>query len=176
MIDKFLNFFQVREQLREHSVDGLNVYSSGRLPNHFRLDRAENLLPIILTADPGNMIVKSPLKDGYIAALHGWDAEFDENMQASLYAVGPYFKRNYTIRNVNMIDHYNLLCHVLGIRPRENDGDWPKMEKSLKPPGDGFFPDDYRNDEEYLDYSASANRLGSLVIFIYCSLILALLF
>lgn len=146
------------------------------MPIHFHLDRAENLLPIILTADPGYTIVKSPLRDGYVSALHGWDAEFDDNMLASMYAVGPYFKRNFTLRNVNMIDHYNLLCHILGIIPRENDGDWPKMDKSLKPPtGEAYFEDDYRN-EEYADYFYSSTEAIKMSYLLWINLFAILTF
>lgn len=112
------------------------------------------------------MIVKSPIQpDNNLLGLHGWDGEFDDNMSAMMVAMGPHFKKNFTLREMSMVDHYNLLCHIMGIRPRDNDGDWLLVEKALEPPED---EEDYENDDDfyYEGYSSSADKI-LLNIFIF---------
>lgn len=53
-------------------------------------------------------------------------------MRTVMYAFGPAFRSNYVSKPLSQVDHYNLFCHVLDIKPKSNNGTWSHVEKLLK--------------------------------------------
>ena len=53
-----------------------------------------------------------------------------------MYAFGPKLKRNFTGQALMMTDHYNLVCHLLGIVPNPNNGSWSHVQDMLAPEGE----------------------------------------
>lgn len=63
-----------------------------------------------------------PLSSRIYKGNHGYDPFRLEDMRAIFLATGPGLKKGYVNGPVNMVDHYNVLCHLLGIPPRTNNG------------------------------------------------------
>jgi hypothetical protein len=66
-----------------------------------------------------------------IAGNHGWD-----NKQAVMHPIfiarGPAFKENYVAEPFETVNIYALLCHLLGINPRPNNGTVENVRHILK--------------------------------------------
>ncbi|MBP3683324.1 MAG: alkaline phosphatase family protein, partial [Rikenellaceae bacterium] len=59
---------------------------------------------------------------------HGFDC-FDRDMSMVFYGTGPAFRKGYEQRSFQDLNIYLILCHLLGIEPSENDGDWRAVRK-----------------------------------------------
>ena len=59
---------------------------------------------------------------------HGFD-NFEREMSMVFYATGPAFRKCYEQRSFQNLNMYIILCHLLGIEPSENDGDWHDVRK-----------------------------------------------
>jgi hypothetical protein len=53
-------------------------------------------------------------------------------MHSLFRAVGPAFKQGYIARQFENVDIYPLLCHLMGIQPAPNDGDFNRIKHILK--------------------------------------------
>lgn len=53
--------------------------------------------------------------------VHGYDNE-EPSMHAIFMAKGPLFAKGAKLKSVNMIDLYNLFCHILNIKCGHTDG------------------------------------------------------
>ncbi|KAH9369292.1 hypothetical protein HPB48_012368 [Haemaphysalis longicornis] len=40
-------------------------------------------------------------------------------------------KRNYVLKPLVNVDHYNFMCHALGLEPKPNNGSWARMDEGL---------------------------------------------
>lgn len=85
---------------------------------------------------------------------HGYDAAFVEEMDAIMYAYGPDIKAGQVIEEMDMVDHYGLFCHLLGLSPRPNNGSTEmydevlsKFADSSEEEKDGADDDDDDDDE-----------------------------
>lgn len=171
-------------QLRQSLVKGLNVYKSNKLPPRYRIKHPSRLLPIIVTSDEGYHLSVPNIKNKVIpsesseesnsasaeAGFTGYDPDHVEESRAILYALGPDFRIGYTGPPVKQVDHYNLFCKLLDIRPKDNDGTGKRIEKLLKgaeedDSSDSDDDDSSSDSEEDDDDGASALTL-SLSLFI----------
>lgn len=72
-----------------------------------------------------------PVWDMIYTGHHGYDPYSVEEMRAFMYAFGPMFKQNFTSKPLMMTDHYNLVCHLLGISANPNNGSWSRVQDML---------------------------------------------
>lgn len=49
-----------------------------------------------------------------------------------MYARGPGLKKNIVSKPLMMIDHYNLICHLLDVQAQPNNGSWIRVQSMLK--------------------------------------------
>ncbi|CAG2177133.1 unnamed protein product [Oppiella nova] len=86
---------------------------------------------------------------------HGFDPEYVEEMRAIMYGFGPAFRKNYTSEPLEMVDHYNLFCNLVGIPVNPNNGSEDRVEKLLKEAEDDENSDesDYDSDDDDKDDS-----------------------
>src|SRR5690606_11666773 len=63
---------------------------------------------------------------------HGFDPTTSSEMRAIMLAAGPKLKAGFTSRPIVMTDHYNLICHMLDLEPRPNNGSWSRIKPMLK--------------------------------------------
>ncbi|XP_018599105.1 bis(5'-adenosyl)-triphosphatase enpp4 [Scleropages formosus] len=79
----------------------------------------ERIQPIILVADEGWTIVQR----GNLSLLgdHGYDNSLP-SMHPFLAAYGPAFRKGYRLSQMNSVDLYPLMCHILAIQEKPNNG------------------------------------------------------
>ena len=77
----------------------------------FNDDKYDRIGDIILVADLSKVFWSRGKKN---AATHGWDNSKQE-MQATFYAWGPAFKKNFKINNFENVNIYPLVAHILGL-------------------------------------------------------------
>ncbi|XP_054156958.1 glycerophosphocholine choline phosphodiesterase ENPP6-like [Oppia nitens] len=127
-----------------NKLEGIKVYKRDDIPDEFHYKHNKNVLPILLTVEMGYEIAvpSSPGKvypggETHIApdppsgGNHGYDRHI-KDMRGIMYAFGPALKNNYLSEPLEMVDHYNLFCHILGITPLPNNGTDSKVTKMLK--------------------------------------------
>ena len=65
------------------------------------------------------------------AADHGYDNSLP-SQRAFFRAFGPSFKTNYRMKGFSQLDIYPLMCHLLGIEPRDNNGSLAAVQEMLE--------------------------------------------
>ncbi|XP_054158881.1 glycerophosphocholine cholinephosphodiesterase ENPP6-like [Oppia nitens] len=67
-----------------------------------------------------------------LAGAHGYDSDTNPDIRAIMYGFGPAFRRNYTLAEpLDMVDHYNLICRLLGLPAEANNGSANKIADML---------------------------------------------
>ena len=66
----------------------------------------------------------------YVSGDHGYDSRL-ANMHPIFIAHGPVFKKAYKAEPFESVDLYPLLCHLLDIEPRPNNGSLEAIEHIL---------------------------------------------
>ncbi|CAG0902346.1 unnamed protein product, partial [Darwinula stevensoni] len=113
------------------------VYKTENTPEEWHYGPTSHSPPLYLVADKGYTfsddawLLNTPKDPRYdMIGVHGYNNSFPE-MQAYLIAHGPAFKNGYVSSDnavFNNLDVYPLLCHLLGIQARPNNG---TLEHSL---------------------------------------------
>lgn len=165
-------------QLRQSLVKGLNVYKSNKLPPRYKIKHPSRLLPIIVTTDEGYHLSVPNIKNKVIpsesseesnsesaeAGFTGYDPDHVEEARAILFALGPDFRIGYTGPPVKQVDHYNLFCKLLDIRPKDNDGTGKRIEKLLKGAEDNDSSDSDDDDSDSDSDSDEDDGAGALTV------------
>jgi predicted AlkP superfamily pyrophosphatase or phosphodiesterase len=101
----------------------LAVYRKSEVPARFHYDDNPRITPLVLMAELGwemtthaRYTARKPS-----AGAHGFDNEALQ-MGASFIAAGPVFRSGFTAPPFQNVHVYDLLCHILGIKPSPNDG------------------------------------------------------
>lgn len=130
----------VINDLKKANIRGLNIFKKEDIPNHYHFKNHRLVLPIVLTADEGYYInpindtikMKPPSLKKYLG-FHGYDpyVKSKTDMRGIFYARGPSFKTNFINPPIEMIDHYNIFCHILGINALPNNGSWSRVKNMM---------------------------------------------
>jgi predicted AlkP superfamily pyrophosphatase or phosphodiesterase len=102
----------------------VTVYKKCEMPERFHYCSNPRINEIIAIPDEGWEIVsreKFRNQKKHSAAGHGFDNALP-HMRATFIARGPGLKSNKRIPGFPNIDVYELVCHLLGIKPAPNDG------------------------------------------------------
>ncbi len=114
----------------QYNPEQMRLYRKTELPARFFHQQHERIAPIILLAQAPWIFIR----ESAVARLkadaryleprgsHGYDNS-DADMQATLIAYGPAFKRASTVDKLSMVDFYNVMAAVLQITPAKNAGD-----------------------------------------------------
>ncbi|XP_049525572.1 glycerophosphocholine cholinephosphodiesterase ENPP6 isoform X2 [Dermacentor silvarum] len=122
---------KVYSKLKSLNIKGLNVFKREELPESYHLKESYLTQPIVLTADPGYLFMKIRLQESEkqiprpnrtVGGGHGYDPMKLEDMRTIFLATGPGLKQGFQSGPVRMVDHYNVICRQLGIRPLQNSG------------------------------------------------------
>jgi predicted AlkP superfamily pyrophosphatase or phosphodiesterase len=70
---------------------------------------------------------------GATRGSHGFDPAL-QSMRTIFIAHGPSFRRGLVLPAINAVDVYPLLMTLLGLEPRDHDGDVEALAKVLRPP------------------------------------------
>ncbi|MGI8966918.1 MAG: nucleotide pyrophosphatase/phosphodiesterase family protein, partial [Limisphaerales bacterium] len=96
------------------------TYRSETMPTRYHFTENKCIPPIILVADDGWYLRNH--SSSLNKATHGFDPELD-SMAATFIASGTAFQKGVSLKPVENVHLYNLLCATLGLKPAPNDGD-----------------------------------------------------
>jgi predicted AlkP superfamily pyrophosphatase or phosphodiesterase len=116
--------------LLNHSK-GLKAWSKSQLPPRWHYGTNPRIPEIVVVADSSWSIGTKPDGSSLRGGAHGYD-NLNSDMFSIFYAVGPSFKKNYSFRELNNVDVYNLICRILRVTPSKNDGDPDHIKGMLK--------------------------------------------
>lgn len=111
----------------------LQVYHRSEIPERFHYRRGRNIADILALADEGWSITShETVKPRYVSGgTHGYDNQLI-SMGAAFIAHGPAFKSGITTGPFQNIHIYELLAHLLKIRPAANDGSLDSVRVMLR--------------------------------------------
>uniref|UniRef100_A0A8D0GAI6 bis(5'-adenosyl)-triphosphatase n=1 Tax=Sphenodon punctatus TaxID=8508 RepID=A0A8D0GAI6_SPHPU len=105
--------------LLKNCSSSMKVYLKDEIPDRFHYRHNTRIQPIILVADEGWTIVQNEslpkLGD------HGYDNALP-SMHPFLAAHGPAFRKGYKLKTINTVDIYPMMCYILGLQPKPNNG------------------------------------------------------
>ncbi|XP_072321205.1 bis(5'-adenosyl)-triphosphatase enpp4 isoform X2 [Eucyclogobius newberryi] len=98
----------------------MTAYLKESIPERLHYRNNHRVQPIILVADEGWTIVQT---GNVLHRLgdHGYDNSLP-SMHPFLAAVGPSFRQGYRIGSIETVDIYPLMCHLLSVNGRPNNG------------------------------------------------------
>lgn len=111
---------------------------------------------------------------------HGYDAEFVDEMQTIMYASGPDIRDRVGIDEMEQVDHYNVLCDLLSVKPKANNGSVAILARVLTKHAHkdseegGHSGEDDSNQDDSGEEENDASGEHASAIFIHC-LLLAML-
>lgn len=118
---------------RLEGVPGLSVWRRGEVPSDLHYNRNTALPDVIVSAKKGYLIrglhssnETTPRPHG----IHGYQPDI-EDMRTVFYAVGPDFARNVRTGPIELVDEYQVLCHLLRIPAQVNNGSWERVRELL---------------------------------------------
>ncbi|XP_051876489.1 glycerophosphocholine cholinephosphodiesterase ENPP6 [Pristis pectinata] len=131
---------QVYSSLKK--VKKMSVYKKNEIPDRYHYKGGKFVAPLTLVAQQGWFIIeniqKLPYwrnetgsKNGWQHGWHGYDNELMD-MKGFFLAYGPDFRMNHKVPPIRVVDVYNVMCHVAGMKPLPNNGSWPQVELMLK--------------------------------------------
>jgi predicted AlkP superfamily pyrophosphatase or phosphodiesterase len=106
---------------RLNQIDGITAWAKSDIPAYLHYGASERIMDIVVAADSSWSIATFPDTIVFRGGAHGYDIS-DSDMDAIFYATGPAIKKNYSFKELNNVDVYNLICRILKINPAENDG------------------------------------------------------
>ena len=111
-----------------NNVEGIRAWKKSELPAKWHYGTHPRIPEIVVVADSSwrfGMSDRAPTGRG----AHGYD-NYNPELYSIFYAAGPAFKKNHTIKELNNVDVYNLVCKILKITPAPNDGN-PKVIREM---------------------------------------------
>ncbi|XP_019958951.1 bis(5'-adenosyl)-triphosphatase enpp4 [Paralichthys olivaceus] len=98
----------------------MTAYLKTDIPDRLHYQNNKYIQPIILVADEGWTIVQ---RGNTLSRLgdHGYDNSLP-SMHPFMAAAGPSFREGYRMGNLNSVDIYPLMCHLLSVPPQPNNG------------------------------------------------------
>ena len=109
-------------------------------PKYLHYTKNELIPPILILPSPGwiladqklNTTVDEKVINKIEHGTHGYDPYASKEMQTIFFASGPAFKRGVTMEPFESVNVYPLLAHLLGIKPKPNNGSLSVFKHILK--------------------------------------------
>lgn len=114
---------EIYTALKENE-ENYRVYKKEDLPRHYGFTNHYRIPQIIIIADVGYTITNKAFYEqrSLVAGAHGFDHEAPE-MRTIFFASGPSFASGETVPAFSALNLYELMAHLLGVEPAENDGE-----------------------------------------------------
>lgn len=114
-------------------VEGIKCYDNSLTTTHQSLQYGQHprCLDFTVVADLGYSIKGRSTPKLSSKGTHGYHPHYQE-MDAIFYAYGPSFKKSYVQKRFTNTAVYPLMCHLLGITPAPNDGQWDSVKAMVK--------------------------------------------
>ena len=108
------------------------VYSKQNMPVRYHFAKHRRISPLVFSANQGWYLEDSllPSVKPTIFGLHGYDNSLPQ-MQAVFLAAGPKFPEGTRVGEVQNVDIYSLLAHLLNIKAEKTDGDFARISNLL---------------------------------------------
>lgn len=111
----------------------LTAWAREQIPARYHYgSREDRITNIVLLPDLGWTLdyspAPAPLKK---AAAHGFD-NYNPDMHMVFFASGPAFRKDYVHKSFQNNNLYLIICHLLGIEPAPNDGEWKNIRKMFR--------------------------------------------
>lgn len=131
--------FNVDEDYIDEAVEKINAvghlraFRGDAMPERYHYGtHPTRCANIIIIPDMGWKIDYS--KDGGKAphgGAHGYDS-FEGDMQVVFFGTGPDFKEGYIQKGFQNQNIYLIICHLLGLEPAENEGNWEDIKDMFR--------------------------------------------
>lgn len=120
----------------EGAHPNLSVYRREQIPSRYHYNDHRRIPPILAIADEGWVITSTQRyeqrPESFPGGSHGYDNQL-VSMGALFLGAGPSFRRGVVVPPFENVHVYELMCHLLGIEPADNDGDLAAIEAVLIP-------------------------------------------
>lgn len=99
------------------------VYRKQDIPEYYRIKNHPRTPEIMMVADIGYTITSRSFLEsrGVSGGAHGYDHR-EPDMRAFFLAYGPAIKENTVVEPFQLVHIYELMTHLLGLKPAPNDG------------------------------------------------------
>ncbi|GIY81643.1 hypothetical protein CDAR_307661 [Caerostris darwini] len=133
--------------LKTDNISGLHVYRRRDIPESFHTKNASRLGPIVLECDQAYFVKALSDADKRVGDItyyqyvgeHGYSPNVSTDMRGIFLATGPDFRSGITTKPVQIIDLYNIMCHILKIEALPNNGTWDHVKSMMRTSTDGPF-------------------------------------
>ncbi len=120
----------------KHAHPKMKVYLKQYLPNYMHIKNNKRTAPLLLLPNPG-WLIDTGRDDHPVFKLqyfnrgeHGY-SNLVKDMHPDFFAFGPCFKKGEKFDKIRMVDVYPLMCAIMDIKPRLNNGSLDNMNKLL---------------------------------------------
>jgi predicted AlkP superfamily pyrophosphatase or phosphodiesterase len=124
----------VYKTLKSHA-NHYRIYKKKNLPKRYHYRHSRRVFDLIIVADLGYTILTPKYKKRFLKSLpagtHGYDPR-NMQMHAIFLARGPTFKKGAKVKAFKNINIYDLMCHLLDLKPAANDGSLDNVKMVLK--------------------------------------------
>jgi predicted AlkP superfamily pyrophosphatase or phosphodiesterase len=110
-----------------------HVYARANVPARWHYEGNPRIAPIVGVMDAGWTLTTRAHRPGRgeTGGNHGYDSD-DPLMRATFIAAGPAFRRGVVVPPFQNIHVYDLICHLLDLRPASNDGSLDSVRTTLR--------------------------------------------
>ena len=130
---------EIYEAIKAKLPPQAHIYKKDEIPERFHYSGSRRIAPIIISPDPGWVIMtrerydrmKAAGKPGAVRGSHGYDNASVE-MRALFIAHGKAFRKGYVAEPFSNVEVYNVMCRILGLKPAPNDGNLENVKGMLK--------------------------------------------
>ncbi|RUS81015.1 hypothetical protein EGW08_011220 [Elysia chlorotica] len=106
------------------------VFKRENVPAHFYYSKNRRIPPVLAVAKDHFSFVTDKEPMPYNLGNHGYDNR-NQNMHPFFLAMGPSFKKNYSVDTFNSVDVYPLMCQLLQLTPAPNNGSMDIVKELL---------------------------------------------
>ena len=111
-----------------NAAKGVSAWQKEDIPDHLHYGNSPRFPGIVVVSDSTWSIGTGTKTAGYTGGAHGYDNAFTD-MHSIFYAEGPAFKKGISVPSFSNIEVYNIVSHVLGLDPAQNDGELSRVSE-----------------------------------------------
>jgi predicted AlkP superfamily pyrophosphatase or phosphodiesterase len=122
------------------NLEHTTCWKKAEIPARLHYSESPRIAPIVCSSDEGWITTSRKRYDDWMEDVddkerprgaHGYDNKY-QSMQATFIAHGAAFKKGFIAEPFENIHVYNLMCHILGIKPAPNDGNFETVRGMLR--------------------------------------------
>lgn len=127
---------QPKEEFREKaltalkSIDHIKVWERDEVPSRLHYGSNPRIKDIIVEPDLGYSVGFMANAERYRGGTHGYD-NAEPDMHGIFYAMGPSFKKGHEHRAMENVNVYQIITHILNLKPAPHDGEWDLVKDML---------------------------------------------